>query len=118
MNALSDRYRAVPGGFAPRVGKWMAGLDPLHAPWQIRVRMSADCNRLPDRQVRCGDKRRGHRRRSLADRDDMKSPRGENVGDAAIGERPRQHATGTHRVDARANDAIDVLPESGNGSRQ
>ena len=76
------------------------------------MRMSADGNRLPDRQVRRGDKRCSHRGCRLADGDDMKSPPGENAGDVVIGEGARQHTTGTDRVDTRANDAIEILPES------
>jgi hypothetical protein len=48
----------------------------------------------------------------------MKSARGKNAGDIVVSERARQYTTGTHRVDARANDAIEILPESGNGNRQ
>ena len=80
--------------------------------------MSADGDRLPDRQVRCGDKRRSHRGRGLADGNDVKSPRGEDVGNLAIGKRARQHTTGADRVNAGANDVIEILSESGNGNRQ
>ena len=39
----------------------------------------------------------------------MKSPRGENVVNVAIGKRARQHTTRTDRVNARANDVVDDL---------
>ena len=48
----------------------------------------------------------------------MKAPRGENVGDVTVGERASQHATRADRVDARADDVIEILSESGNGNRQ
>jgi len=118
MNALRDGNRPLPGGFAPRVWKWMTGLDPLDARRQIGVRVSADGNRLPDRQVRWGDKRRSHRGRGFADGNDVQSPRGENVGDLAIRKRARQHTTGADRVNARTNDVIEILSESRNGNRQ
>jgi len=118
MNVLGNGNRPVPGGFAPRVGKRMAGLDPLHARWQIRVGMSADGECLPDREVRCRGKRCGHRGRSLADGNDVQSARGEHVGDVAIGKRARQDTTGADCVYTRADDVIEVLSEAGNGNRQ
>ena len=96
----------------------MAGLEPLHAGRQISVRMRADGDCLPDRQVRRRDKRRGHRGGRLADRDDMKSPRGQDLGDVVIGKRARQHATGADRVYTRADELIEILSEAGNGNRQ
>ena len=71
-----------------------------------------------DRQVRCRDERRGHRRGGLADRNDVKSARGASVGDIAIGQRACQHTTGADRVYAGAGDLIEILSESGNGNRQ
>ena len=117
MNAFRHGNRSVPGGFATRVWKRVAGLDPLYAGRQICVRMSADGNCLPDRQVRRRGKRRGHRCCRLADRDDVKSPRGQNLGDVVIGKRARQHTTGADCVYTRADDVIEILPE-GNGDRQ
>ena len=118
MDLFCDGNRPVPGGFAPRVRKRMAGLDPLHACRQIGVRMRADGDCLPDRQVRRRGKRRGHRSCRLADRDDVKSPRGQNLGDIVIGKRARQHATRTDCFDTRADDVLEILPEAGNGDRQ
>lgn len=48
----------------------------------------------------------------------MEASRREHVGDVAIGERARQHAARADRVDARTNNVIEILPESGNGNRQ
>jgi hypothetical protein len=68
--------------------------------------------------MRHPNERRRHRCRRLPDRDHVKSAATERFSDLSIGKRARDHAMGANRVDTGADDAVEILSETGNGSRQ
>jgi len=78
----------------------------------------ADCDRLPDRQVRHRDEGGGHRGRRLSDRDHVKAAASKHPSDLGIRERACDHTIGAHRVDTGTDDSVEIFSESGNGNRQ
>ena len=66
-------------------------------------------------EVRHRGERGGHRRRGLANRDDMQGPAGEDLGQLAILQCARNHTCRAYRVNPGADNLLQILLESGNG---
>ena len=106
--SIGNRHRTVAREFAPPIGERMARRDPFDTRRQRGIFMRADRNGLRDREVRRARKRRRHGRRRLADRDDVEAAPREHAGNLLIAQRTRDDTIGGHRVDAGADNRIEI----------